>query len=609
MLLWTTAIKFAGARRATFYITAVATVLCAPSLWYGLQMDDLIHRAALVDVEGFESSRRPPWELFSFVLGDASLARELIEKGFVPWWSPESLKLAFYRPIAGLTHWVDHNFWPSSPALMHGQSIFWYVVLVLCLGKLYRRMMGVGALAGLAMLLYAIDDAHALPASWLANRNALMAGVFGVLTLIAHDEWRRGRKKWGAFVAPALLLMALLCAESAVSVASYLLAYALFIDHDSLVRRFVALVPTVLVGLGWLLFYKLTGYGAAFSGLYIDPIANPSRYLCAVLERGPLLLWTQWAFPPADVLYMLAGGAAFVRSCVVLAFTLFLAALLFPVIRSNRVARFWACGMILSILPACAMLASSRLLIFVGIGGAGLLAQFVTFVCEEKKNSTLAVRSARIRRAACWAFGGVHLLLVPLGFFFAAAGMEQFNQMAVTASRTLPSDAESQTVLIVQTPTAYLSNAGLLIAATEGRSVPKQTLVLGSSIYPIEVERRDKRTLVMRPQHGFLAPGGLAEAGLNEDRPSLDQLYLYPSFDQLFRDPGLAFSVGQKVELDVVRIEILKLTNDGRPAEVTFTFSTVLEDRSLRWIRWEGGVYVPFELPSVGEAVTLRLRM
>lgn len=103
---------------------------------------------------------------------------------------------------------------------------------------------------------------------------------------------------------------------------------------------------------------------------------------------------------------MLAGGAAFVRSCVVVAFMLFLAALLFPVIRSNRVARFWACGMILSLVPVCAMLASSRLLIFVGIGGAGLLAQFVTFVCEEKKNSSPAVRSARIRQAACWAFGG-----------------------------------------------------------------------------------------------------------------------------------------------------------------------------------------------------------
>lgn len=111
------------------------------------------------------------------------------------------------------------------------------------------RMIGELHRAGLAALLYAVDDAHALPASWLANRNALVAGVFGVLTLIAHDEWRRGRRKWGAFVAPALFLMALLCAESAVIVATYLLAYALFIDRDSLVRRFVALVPAVLVGL------------------------------------------------------------------------------------------------------------------------------------------------------------------------------------------------------------------------------------------------------------------------------------------------------------------------------------------------------------------------
>ena len=60
-----------------------------------------------------------------------------------------------------------------------------------------------------------------------------------------------------------------------------------------------------------------------------------------------------------------------------------------------------------------------------------------------------------------------------------------------------------------------------------------------------------------------------------------------------------------RIELDSLTIEILEITEDGRPHEVAFHFDRELENEFFRWIRWEDGIYVPFHPPRVGETVTL----
>ena len=51
--------------------------------------------------------------------------------------------------------------------------------------------------------------------------------------------------------------------------------------------------------------------------------------------------------------------------------------------------------------------------------------------------------------------------------------------------------------------------------------------------------------------------------------------------------------------------DVLEATEDGRPIEIRVHFGVDLEDRSLRWLEWRNGVYIPFEPPSVGESVVL----
>jgi hypothetical protein len=59
-----------------------------------------------------------------------------------------------------------------------------------------------------------------------------------------------------------------------------------------------------------------------------------------------------------------------------------------PLLRRSATARFWGGGMALALVPACATLPANRLLFFVGLGGMGLLAEFLTSGPMRNKTAT-----------------------------------------------------------------------------------------------------------------------------------------------------------------------------------------------------------------------------
>jgi len=365
------------------HLAGLAVLLCLPSLWLGWQADDFMHRASLLRLREFPEIVRPPWDLFRFMTGVPAENLQMIDAGLLPWWTHERMKGALLRPLTCLTHWLDYQLWPDSAWLMHVHSLAWFGGVVALAAVFYRRMIATPFVAGLAALLFALDDAHGIPASWLANRNATTAMFFGLLTLLAYDRWRRDGWAPGAWLAPAALLLAVLSGEAAVATGGYLLAYAMFIDPAPRARRWLALLPCTTVGAVWWLSYKLLGYGVAGSEFYVDPGTNPLRFVAAALERAPLLLWGQWATPPCEGYVILSQDAARVAWWAVVILLGLLAAVIWPTVRKDAVARFWCVGMLLAVVPMCATLAGDRLLFFVSLGGAGLLAQFLAAVCEK----------------------------------------------------------------------------------------------------------------------------------------------------------------------------------------------------------------------------------
>lgn len=579
-------------KRLPVILTALVAVLTVPSLWTGWIADDYLLRIKLLGASSLPEISGSVMNLFTFADGDPERNAQLMDRGLWPWWTYKGIKAAFLRPLAGVTHWLDCRLWPDTPMLCHGQSLLWLAGLVGAAALLYRRILGLTSAAGLAALLFAIEDAHGPPVGFLANRNALLAALFGVLAILVHDRWRRDGWRAGLLLGPALLMMSLLSSELGVSTLAYLAAHALCLDSAPWRRRIAALLPYGIVVVAWRMAYAYAGYGVCGVGLYIDPLTEPARYVAAAVARAPGLLLAQWAVPPAEVYFILSHAlpaSAFVLIWVGTVGCLVALALgLRPLLKSSAVARFWGVGMILALLPSCAIFPMDRLLLFVGIGAFGLMAQVLIGVFN-RGSGTADGSVRRPRRFAVIGLGYlllvVHVVLAPIALPFRARypmGPTRFleqTQVNVPMDRSV----EQQTVVIVNSPIALATTYLPIRAALEGRPVPRHTRVLSPSSEEVTITRLDVRTLVIHAKNGYLATPA----------------------DQLCRTPDYPLALGEKVELTGLTDEVTALTDDHRPTEARFRFSVPLEDPSLRWLQFKSGQFETFRPPEVGEQITV----
>jgi len=245
-------------RRLPVAAGALAAVLLLPALWGGFQLDDHLQRFRLLGLGD------PAIRLFVFYDGDVAANRVQMEEGTLPWWASPDLRHANFRYLSVLSMQLDYLLWPDSPALMHLHSLVWLGLCVGVAAALYRRLFGredPGALwaAGLAALLYALDDAHSLPAAYIANRNALLATFFGLLCLECHARWRDDGWRAGGVLAPCCLALSLLSAELGVSTLALLGAWVLVLDRGSWRERLLSLLPQAGVAFGWFLAYRIGG--------------------------------------------------------------------------------------------------------------------------------------------------------------------------------------------------------------------------------------------------------------------------------------------------------------------------------------------------------------
>ena len=569
-----------------YVIAILAILLTLPSLRAGLSMDDYLHKLLMI---GSDSPIRPlgsPIDMFNFFDGDPDRTAEIMDYGFFPWWTYKGIKGAFWRPLASITHWLDYILWPDIPLLMHVQSVLWYGILAAAVAFLYRRFISIAWVAGLAALFYAIDDAHGTPVGFLANRNAVMATLFGVLTILIHDKWRREKLRIGIVVGPALLAASLLSAEAGIATCAYLFAHAVFIDRGTLRRRFAAMIPYLAVVVIWRLLWTYLGYGVENMGAYIDPLSEPLSYIAAVKNRAPFLLLGQWALPPSDLTIMIHPKYAILLWRSALVFLVLLVVVLIPLLWRKRSARFWAMGMILSVLPICATFPSDRLLLFVGIGAMGLVAQFICIVfskTEERPKFKLWRIPAFVLAVI---FILIHLIIAPLALPVRAnCSMipKKFGDKLMM-TEALDESVKSQDLVVVNPPVTFLFLQSPLVWEGNSQPIPRHLRILTSSLFqPVKIYRPDAKTLVIRPEYGYYAF----------------------VLDALFRNKQHPFSVGDRVELTGMTVEITELTGDGRTAEAAFIFSVPLEDPSLRWLQYKDGAFVPFTPPAIGQRVVL----
>jgi hypothetical protein len=569
-------------RRAAWLAVALGVVLTAPSLLGGLQTEDWVFRAlsrsasfSLWHPNLWGAPGRPPAVV---------LAEQLNEEkklGFLPWVASPDFRVSFWRPLSSLTHHLDYHAWANHPLLMHAQSLLWYALLVAAAAWLFRRMLAPGWVAGLAAILYAIDDAHGQAVGWLSNRSAIVASLFGVLAIGFHDRWRRDGFKAGALLGPLCLALGLASGEYALGAVGYLIAHAIALDPAPPRRRAIAVLPWVAVVAAWALLYAAGGYGVSGSGVYLDPVKRPGAFLATGSERAGLLLLAELAVPPADVYNHFSPDRLWLFSLGALVVLGALAAVLVPALRGDRRVRFFGLGMLLSVAPACATFPEDRLLLLTGVGGMGLVASFFSWLEREQ-------RPGRAAGMVAGMFALVHGLLAPALLPWRTLSMRRYEARLVRARHSLyllPINPV-QHLVVLNAPDYYFATMMQLTRVAQAKPVTVRTLWIAGTLGPISIRRLSARSVLVRPASGFLSR----------------------TLDRLYRGAAHPMHAGQTFHLGRTTIRVTRTTPAGLPLGAVFTFPWRLEDPHLVWAEWHNGRYQRGVMPAVGRSVVLNAR-
>ena len=137
--------------------------------------------------------------------------------------------------------------------------------------------------------------------------------------------------------------------------------------------------------------------------------------------------------------------------------------------------------------------------------------------------------------------------------------------------------------MVVNPPSFFYGQYNLLVPRFAGKAAPASMLLMAPGTSELSVERLSESSLTIEAKNGF-------HQG---------------AFDDVYRASSRPIAEGYLVQLSDVRIEVLTVTDDGRPLKVEFTFEPSIDDEAFRWVRYESGRYVPFVPPVVGETTTV----
>jgi hypothetical protein len=379
----------------------------------------------------------------------------------------------------------DYRLWPNSPALMHLHSLLWLSAAVLAAAFLYREVLGTTWVAGLAALMYALDGAHAVPAAYLANRNALIACCFGFLSVLAFVRWRKHRHATTRWVSVLMLALALSAGEMGLATAAYLFSYALTIDRDGIRARLMRLLPYGAVLGAWVLIYKLGNFGSHGSGFYMDPLHDPLGFAGSFCQRAAFLLMGQWSPLPAEMSMANAPSSSAFFHLSVFSFVVaaIVAVLFIPLLVRDRMARFWGLGAMLSLLPIGAVGPENRLLGFVGLGSMALLAQLTQALFA----GSFVAPVPRVWKGFAWTATMllllIHLIAAPLLGIARIAYQSNVNSRMERAMASVPSDHQiaSQDLVLINPPDhIYLVTAILSVKQLEKLPTPRHMRALSN---------------------------------------------------------------------------------------------------------------------------------
>ncbi len=529
-----------------------ALVVGLTTLSAGLRLDDYLHGGQLrATLAGTPKSAW--WDIF--FLADFDPGKRF--SGAMPWWTVDGLHVRFFRPVAALSHLIDYAWWPRTAWVMHAHSVALHLIFVGLVAALYRRHFSAKQ-AAVAAVVFAVSVDHASTVTWIANRNALLAGIFSVATLLLYQDWCAGRLR-GLLAAPCLVA-ALLSAEASVGIFGLLIALQLpkqlsTAQTDRRRRRWLAVGVLISLTVGWRLLYSRYGFGAVGSGAYVDPIRSPGLFLSVLPER--LVTLGGMAVVP---LRLLTGSElpAAARAALLLPFSVCAISVCVAAMRPQY--RRWCASGVLALLPLVASIPVERLLTIAFIG-----------LCPAIAAAVLGtLRPGRCRRLGGGATAVTHLLISPALFVGYALNFQPDPPLGLVLEGT-----KARNLVLISAPS--VQDVTHLLESRFVNRLPRPAFIwyLWISDAP-EVQRDGCCALEI-------------EDPLGHGREP---------FSAFFREPATPLRRGQVIETLGFDVHVLEVGAEGYVTKARFDFRMPLEHPNLVFADWTGADFENVDLPA-----------
>lgn len=540
---------------------AVLLLVSAPALVTPFCLDDWIHRAAMSGAFHYPGE----WSLYTFADGNPAHLAPHIARGPFPWFTLPELKITFLRPLSTLFLHVDVWAFGDSAFWAHLHSIVWALAMLAAARRLYARSLPQAAL--FASVLFALDDSHAMSILWIANRNALHAGAFGLWGLVAHLAWRESGRARHLVAAMACFVLALASAEAAVGLLAYVLAREL-VAKD---RRPWAVLPAVtLVGI-YAVVYRVLGMGAYGSASYIDPNREPLAFLAEAPRRFFALLGT-WStgvtadgwltFPDLRWAMVALGAVALPGWWWVWKTSVFDA-------KTSETLRWLGLGAVLAVLPTLATWPTDRLLLPTSFGACAVA-------------GAVLERAWAARRRLVMAWASAAFVVLPLGTWVLVPTVFRAWDRGVTRAVTAGERGfEHERVVVLSSTDFAPVMYGTAVAALHGFALPMTWHVLSMVPSAVKVTRTDATHFALDVLEGRM----------------VDSI-----FEENFRATRFPFAPNDTVQLDGLKVTV-RGVDGGHPVSIEVELQRPTQDFTFIW--FDGVRLARVTLPEPGHVLEL----
>lgn len=516
-----------------------------------------------------------PFDLYSIADGNPEHMKILKDKGAFQWfWNPE-FKLRSFRLLSSILLALDHVIFGLNPLGYGIHNIFWFLLFIIPSCLIFKKCLP-ERIRAMAIFIFVLSGVHWQVMYWTATRHITIAASLGLWSLLAYIKWRDENWKKGYVLAIFGFFIALLGGETALSVMSFLFAFELLITSQTLKKKLTNLFPFILMGIIYVIIYRLMDFGAHGGSGYLNPFVEPIQFFISFPKRFIVLagsmfwgghadLWANESIRPYLILFALL--------IIITVFVVFKKVHSFMTSKEMATIKWTLTGSFISMIIFSTAPPGVRFLIVPFIGSSIIISSIICIWWTILKKSFKS--KLNLFSIICWVLIFIHLMLAPIQRL---AGPWFIKKTLVDRLESVLKNGEFNNYPMPQK----------LVFIT----VPDFIIGLHSFYY-----RKLKRDPM--PESWWILSWEDCDHRLYRHEDNSLRL-------ELIKDSirGSFLKKGTRIRLSGMEAIVLKANEKGATL-IEFNFDRSLNDPSMQFVAWKNNRLKNIRLPQIGKSIIL----